>query len=82
MIDEQSTASGHDYASDRSAIWAGCDISGVKSVSHAIYSDIYYIWEPITIIIYIESLQTFAYILPVGQCTPEVKYVSDVIPRQ
>ena len=48
------------------------------------YSDIYDIWEPITIEIFNESLQTFEYILPVGQCTPDknVTYVSDVMPRQ
>ena len=33
-------------------------------------SDIYDLWEPITIVIFNESLQTFAYmyILPLGQC--------------
>ena len=45
------------------------------------HSDIY---EPITIVILNESLQTFVYIRPVGQCTPDknVTYVSDVMPRQ
>ena len=37
------------------------------------YSDIYDILEPITIVIFNESLQTFVYILPVGQCTPDKK---------
>ena len=48
------------------------------------YCDIYDILDPITIVIFNESLQTFAYILPVGQCTPDknVTYVSDVMPRQ
>ena len=48
------------------------------------HSDIYNISEPITIVIFNESLQTFAYILPVGQCTPDknVTYVSDIMPRQ
>ena len=47
------------------------------------YSDIYDLREPITIVIFNESLQTFAYILPVGQCTSDknVAY-SDVMPRQ
>ena len=34
------------------------------------YSDIYDLCEPVTIVIFNESLHTFAYILPVGQCTP------------
>ena len=38
------------------------------------YSDIYDLWEPITIVIFDESLQTLVYILPVGQCTPDTKY--------
>ena len=48
------------------------------------YSDIYDILEPITIVIFNESLQTFIYILPVCQCTPDknVMYVIDVMPRQ
>ena len=46
------------------------------------YSDIYNLREPTTIVIFNESLRTFAYILPVGQCTPDanVSYVSDVMP--
>ena len=34
------------------------------------YSDIYDLWEPVAIVIFNESLHTFVYILPVGQCTP------------
>ena len=33
------------------------------------YSDIYDPCEPLTIVIFNKSLRTFAYILPVGQCT-------------
>ena len=46
--------------------------------------DIYDLREPITIVIFNESLQTCVYILPVGQCTPDknVTYVSDVVTRQ
>ena len=45
-------------------------------------SDIYDIRESITIVLFDESLQTFACILPVGQCTPDknVTYVSDIEP--
>ena len=48
------------------------------------YSDIYYLLEPITTVIFNESLQTVVYILPVGQCTPvrNVTYESDVMSRQ
>ena len=42
-----------------------------KSVSLLKYSDIYDIWEPITIVIFNESLQTFVYILPACQCSPD-----------
>ena len=34
------------------------------------YCDIYDLREPIAIVKFNEELQTFAYILPVGQCTP------------
>ena len=48
------------------------------------HSDIYDLREPITIAIFNESPQTFAYILSAGQCTPgkNVTCVSDVMPRQ
>ena len=36
MIDEQSSASGHDYASDRSAIWAGRESGGSQGRYHSI----------------------------------------------
>ena len=50
----------------------------VKSVAHAKNSDIYDIWEPMTIVIFNYSLQTFVCILSVGQCSPNknVMYVS------
>ena len=45
---------------------------GIKKLCPMLkYSDtrIYDIWEPITIVIFNESLQTLSYILPVCQCT-------------
>ena len=55
-----------------------------KCVPMLKHSDIYDLREPITIVIFNESLQACAYILPVGQCTPDenIMYVSDVMARQ
>ena len=45
------------------------------------YSDIYDIWEPITIVIFNESLQNFCIHTP-GTPDKNVTYVNDVMPRQ
>ena len=43
------------------------------------YSDIYDLGKPITIVIFNESLPTFAYILPVGQYTPDTNVTYGVL---
>ena len=42
MIDEQSSASGHDYVSDRSAIGAGHRVAVVEKIPHC---DLHFSWD-------------------------------------
>ena len=46
------------------------------------YIDIFDLWEPITIVILNESLQTIVCILPVGQCTPDKNVTYEMTSRK